>query len=181
MNQPRMTSNIESGQESMYTSVGDLNRLDAVTMPDYPLVGETFVEHRPYYVHLSVTGRCNAKCTGCVNSNVTFNENDKSWLSLANDTHPQRDAKAILNLLERIDEKEVIISFYGGEPLLLPRKIEEVISCISAEEHDFDQLTEEQRDFLVKFIEMWEIVVNFEEEYEDKYYVPRGIKKKYNV
>lgn len=91
----------------------------------------------PYYVHLSVTGRCNARCAGCVNSSVTFRHNDDSWLSPSNDTQPERDATATLKLLEGRGEKEIVVSFYGGEPLLLPEKMESVVSILSQRKHPY--------------------------------------------
>lgn len=122
----------------IHASFGDLSRVAAVSMPTQKVVKDTFRETKPYYVHLSITGRCNAKCIGCVNSSVTFNERDKSWLSQSRDANPQRDAKAILKLLEGVDEKQVIVSFYGGEPLLLPQKIGDVISILSEANHQYN-------------------------------------------
>ncbi len=121
----------------VHPSLGNLCNADAVSIPSSPLVNDSFIEHRPYYVHLSVTGRCNARCAGCVNSDVTFRNSDRSWLSAANDTNPVRDAKAIIRLLEKIGEKEIVVSFYGGEPLLLPDRIEQVVSCLQSAGHQF--------------------------------------------
>ncbi|MBM3133412.1 MAG: radical SAM protein, partial [Chloroflexi bacterium] len=91
-----------------------------------------------YYVHLSVTGRCNAKCAGCVNSSVTHYRENDSWLLSVNDTQPERDATAILKLLEGRNESEIVVSFYGGEPLLLPEKMESVVSILSERKHSYD-------------------------------------------
>ncbi len=126
---------MKSTQYFIHPVFGDLRQNRAVSMPSQPLVIDKFEERRPYYVHLSVTGRCNAKCVGCINSNITFRDSDNKWLSKDNDTNPQRDAKAILKLTEGLDEKEIVVSFYGGEPLLLPEKILEVMSILSASEN----------------------------------------------
>ncbi|MBT4511915.1 MAG: radical SAM protein [Chloroflexi bacterium] len=123
---------MESARYFIHPFFGDLRLNSAVSMPSQLIASDTLEERRPYYIHLSVTGRCNAKCVGCVNSNITFRNSDNEWLSKDNDTNPQRDATAILNLTEGLDEKEIVVSFYGGEPLLLPEKILEIMSILSA-------------------------------------------------
>ena len=132
-----MSPGITSTNCILHPSLGNLCDAAAISIPSSPLVHGSFVEHRPYYVHLSVTGRCNARCAGCVNSDVTFRNSDRSWLSPENDTNPIRDAKAIIRLLEQIGEKEIVVSFYGGEPLLLPEMIEQVISYLQSAGHPF--------------------------------------------
>jgi len=39
---------------------------------------------------------------------------------------------------------------------------------LSADEHDFDNLTPEQQTFIQTFIDMWDIVTDFEREYDDE-------------
>ncbi len=130
-----MDSTYTSETTPVHPSFGDLSDSNAVLMPVSSLVNDSFKELRPYYVHLSVTGRCNARCAGCVNSDVTFRHSDRQWMSSSNDTNAERDAKAILKLTQHLNEKEIVVSFYGGEPLLLPEKILKVISILSTSTH----------------------------------------------
>lgn len=116
---------------------GDLSRGDAVRLPGIPRVKGTYRERRPYCVHLSVTGRCNARCAGCVNSSITFRHSDDPARSLERDTKPQRDALAILKLLTPLREEEVVLAFYGGEPFLLPEKMQAIVTIFSSERHRF--------------------------------------------
>lgn len=118
-------------------SLDDLADGDSIRTSSVPLIDDSFQERKPYYVHLSVTGRCNARCAGCVNSDVTFRNSDRSWLSPAYDTDPGRDAKAIIHLLENLGEREIIVSFYGGEPLLLSESINTVVSILSANQQKY--------------------------------------------
>jgi len=117
----------------LHPGFGDLNRSDAVVMPIVPPVSCRFVELRPYCVHLSITGRCNARCEGCVNTSVTFSGEDSLRISKSYDTWPERDARAIVKLLEPLGEQEVVVSFYGGEPLLAPDKVKKVIEALSSQ------------------------------------------------
>ncbi|MFO8009880.1 MAG: radical SAM protein [Dehalococcoidia bacterium] len=121
-------------QGVIHPDFGDLRAPDSVVISHW---GNQFAfeERKPYCVHLSVTGRCNARCAGCINSSITFRQSGNEWLSTAGDTRPERDATAILHLLEGLGERDVVLSFYGGEPLLLPAKIESVISILSVKKH----------------------------------------------
>lgn len=71
------------------------------------------------FIHLSVTGRCNARCNGCINSTIT---NGPALSAEAappiGETVPERDAACILHLLAESDREEAAVCFYGGEPLL---------------------------------------------------------------
>lgn len=79
------------------------------------------------YIHLSVTGRCNARCNGCINSTISTDfADDRRMAAPIRDTVPERDATCILHLLAETDKKEAVICFYGGEPLLAMEKIMQV-------------------------------------------------------
>lgn len=111
---------------------GDLLRPRAVYM-DGELLQTKYVEKNPYFVHLTVTGRCNARCRGCINSEISFpDEKLKEYLSPEYDLRPQRDARGILSLLEQEGVQEAWICFYGGEPLLLPDKMETFMQLLEA-------------------------------------------------
>ena len=107
-----------NGNGVVHPKYGNLLAPDCVVMPQ-PTALQSYREYKPYYIHLSVTGRCNARCEGCINSSIT----DKDAPFLFEETVPERDAKAIVRLVENIEKKDVIICLYGGEPLLRPGKI----------------------------------------------------------
>jgi radical SAM protein with 4Fe4S-binding SPASM domain len=105
---------------------GDLRRADSVRMIQNtePVF---FKETNPLFIHLTVTMKCSARCKGCINGSVTLAKSKNHGYA---DAVPQRDAAAILNLIEKDHAKDVAVCFYGGEPLLLPRTIEETITLI---------------------------------------------------
>ena len=110
----------------LHPAIGDLNHLDAVVMDGDFATGEAFEPWSPYMVHLSVTGRCNARCHGCINSSITFSDDaDNIHLSRAFDMRPARDAQAVYELLQKDGANEAVVCFYGGEPLLMPELIAE--------------------------------------------------------
>ncbi|MCB2181771.1 MAG: 4Fe-4S cluster-binding domain-containing protein [Desulfobulbaceae bacterium] len=94
---------------------------------------QNFREQSHAYIHLSVTGRCNARCKGCINaaSAKDFAAN-RSLASTINETVPSRDAACILHLLEETDKEDAVICFYGGEPLLAMDKILQVKEIINS-------------------------------------------------
>ncbi len=111
---------------------GELTRHRAVCLgaPHDP----TFWRHHPRtppYIHLSVTGRCHARCKGCINAAVTFmGDADRRIQAPIGDTVPRRDAACIAELLRSQPEQEGIVCFYGGEPLLATDKMVEVVRGI---------------------------------------------------
>lgn len=111
---------------------GDLLRPAAVCL-DGGHVGQGYIEKKPYFVHLTVTGRCNARCRGCINGGISFpDEKQKEFLSPDFDLLPQRDANGVLSLLEQEGVEESWICFYGGEPLLLPGKMKQFIDLLES-------------------------------------------------
>lgn len=105
---------------------------DSVLIPrDPPAWDESYAETRPLLIHLTVTGRCYARCAGCVNSSVTLGlDEDRNQLLTAAETVPGRDAQAVINLVSRTRGQEAVLSFYGGEPLLAADKIARVMELI---------------------------------------------------
>lgn len=111
---------------------GNLTHPKAVTLVDpcekqFP----PFYEKSLAYIHLSVTGRCNARCKGCINSAISNDFTaDRRVAAPIRDTVPARDAACILHLLEKTDKDEAVLCFYGGEPLLAMEKIRQVKEII---------------------------------------------------
>lgn len=66
-----------------------------------------------------MTGRCNARCDGCINSAVTWaggdiDENRKTW----DEADPVRDSEIVIQLAARHPNETITLCFYGGEPFL---------------------------------------------------------------
>lgn len=92
---------------------------------------EAYVEARPLLIHLTVTGRCYARCLGCVNASVTLGLGvDRNRLLTASETMPERDAQAVINLVSRSPGQDAVLCFYGGEPLLAADKIARVMELL---------------------------------------------------
>lgn len=111
---------------------GDLTRPQAVALaaPSGKQL-PPFHEKDLAYIHLSVTGRCNARCKGCINSTISNSfTDDRRVAAPIQDTVPERDAACILHLLAETDKQEAVICFYGGEPLLAMEKIMKVKEII---------------------------------------------------
>ena len=112
----------------IHQKFGDLNRLDAVVLDGDVSPGASFQDWSPYMVHLSVTGRCNSRCTGCINGCITFRDDvERIHLTKEFDLQPDRDAQAVSELLEKDKTGEAVVCFYGGEPLLMPELIADTI------------------------------------------------------
>lgn len=114
---------------------GDLNRSDAVVMGPWKENGFDVIEKNPVYIHLSITGRCYARCKGCVNSHVTasFEGDRKDFIPIA-DTRPERDAACILNLVRTTGPGPIVVCFYGGEPFLATEKMNRVYQLLNQSE-----------------------------------------------
>ncbi len=114
--------------------LGDLTAHTALTMHGRDKLKFSYTETFPLYIHLSVTGRCQARCQGCIN--VAFNAaaDDSSARNKApfKDTDPARDARCIVNLIKENACETVTVCLYGGEPLLAADKMQILIENISA-------------------------------------------------
>lgn len=112
---------------------GDLNRADSVVMARRR-DGNRFVERSSLFIHLSVTGRCQARCKGCINAAVTAaHDGERCDIVPIRDTVPERDARCILHLLEGRKEGSATVCFYGGEPLLALDKLHRVWEILESE------------------------------------------------
>jgi radical SAM protein with 4Fe4S-binding SPASM domain len=106
----------------------------AVLMPS-PAPGQvpTVREKRPLIIHLTVTGRCHARCVGCVNSAISLGlKEDRDRVITAPDMDPRRDAQAVLHLAARAPDREVVLCFYGGEPLLAAHRMARLMEILEA-------------------------------------------------
>ncbi|TDT91751.1 radical SAM/SPASM domain-containing protein [Pseudodesulfovibrio indicus] len=111
----------------IHDKYGDLSAHDAVIIHNKKCALDYPKEHTPLYIHLTVTMKCNAGCKGCINSCITFNS---STIKKNHDSVPERDAAAIIQLINRDNATDVAVCFYGGEPLLAPRSIIKTIEIL---------------------------------------------------
>ncbi len=112
----------------VHSRFGDLNRKSAVKMP--AATGHKGYEEQPFsFVHLSVTGRCNARCSGCING-LSLSNGGLPDGRPAFDMLPERDGEAIRRLLPEMEEEEVVLCLYGGEPLLALDRIERLYEIL---------------------------------------------------
>jgi uncharacterized protein len=115
--------------------LGDLSAHKAVVMRGRDRKKFKYTEIFPLYIHLSITGRCQARCQGCIN--IAFNEAARDGSrdnALFKDTDPVRDANCIVNLIRENANETATICLYGGEPLLAPDKMQALIDNISRAE-----------------------------------------------
>lgn len=107
--------------------LGNLSRPDSVVIDTSRKYAEKdFREDNSLIINLAVTGRCYARCKGCINAAVTLDCDDpRNLIVSSQDTVPQRDTATILNLVSEHPGKTATICFYGGEPFLATKKMEE--------------------------------------------------------
>ena len=115
----------------LHRRFGDLARPQAVQMPSDPSTAD-FAEDSPLFIHLSVTGRCHARCRGCINAMITTQlDSCQPRDGMFADTVPERDALGVLHLAAQAEADDVIVCLYGGEPLLAVDKIAELDHVLS--------------------------------------------------
>lgn len=111
-----------------YPDFGDLSRFDAVKIKSRdPSSEETYEADDGIMIHLTITGRCYARCKGCVNSAVTLGCDDpRDTVVSSQETEPERDAAIIKKLADRHSDQKITVCLYGGEPFLAVSKMEKV-------------------------------------------------------
>ncbi|MEO0227606.1 MAG: radical SAM protein [candidate division WOR-3 bacterium] len=87
-----------------------------------------FQERKDVIINLFITSRCNANCRECVNQTITLNSGLDSKI-LESDV--DRDTALIKTILKKHKNLPTTVCFYGGEPLLLPQKIVQIIQRLS--------------------------------------------------
>ena len=111
--------------------LGDLSAHDAYNMRGRDKIKYKYAETLPLCIHLSVTGRCQARCQGCIN--IAFNAaagSSNRNKELFRDTDPARDARCIVNLIKGNAKETATVCLYGGEPLLAADKVQALIENI---------------------------------------------------
>lgn len=120
-------------QKIIHADLGDLSAPDAFIMNGRNLDKYKFVESTPLYIHLSITGRCQANCKGCINKAFNHDDLQKKVKERVpfQDSDPIRDAGCITHLIKEHPGETVTVCLYGGEPLLARDKILTLIEQIS--------------------------------------------------
>ncbi len=111
-----------------YLDFGDLSRFDAVKIQNRkPSSEEIYNPDDGIMIHLTVTGRCYARCEGCVNSAVTLGRDDpRNTVITSQETEPGRDTVIIRELANRHPGQKITVCLYGGEPFLAMDKMEKI-------------------------------------------------------
>ena len=120
----------------LHEKLGDLSLPGAFVMPRCSGGRVSYAETLPLSIHLSVTGRCQARCEGCINtafSNAAAGGRNSRENGLFEDTDPLRDGRCIAALIRESGGETATICLYGGEPLLAPAKIAALIDTVQKE------------------------------------------------
>ena len=133
---PRYLLHLRKAPGVIHPRFDDLARLDAVCMPAVGVhSGKDFTENEDIIINLTVTGRCYARCEGCINSAITFASDAPRSVTMAHlESDPERDAALISQLARHHPDCEVTLAFYGGEPFLAANKMEQVRLILSGSE-----------------------------------------------
>jgi radical SAM protein with 4Fe4S-binding SPASM domain len=109
-----------------YPGFDGLSRLDAVKIRSgHPLTTQIYETDENIMIHLTITGRCYARCKGCVNSAITMgSDKPRNAIVSSQEVEPERDTAIIRELVGRHRDQSITICFYGGEPFLAVDKME---------------------------------------------------------
>ena len=89
----------------------------------------------PRVFHITVTGRCNARCEGCLNS-LIYGEREvfaKSW-----EEDQQTSLQALDWLIRQTNGAPTFVAFYGGEPLLVFDRVRYIAKEVKTNHKDKD-------------------------------------------
>ena len=111
-----------------HSDITDLGKLNAVQITKNSCCqNPVFHEDSGILIHLTITGRCYARCVGCINSSITLGDDrERNTLITAQEAQPNRDVEIIRQLASRHSGSTITICFYGGEPFLCPEKMVEI-------------------------------------------------------
>jgi uncharacterized protein len=142
----------------IYPGLGELSRFDAVKMSRIALSREKYEAGEPIMIHLTVTGRCYARCKGCINSSITAGSAEpRNRLLAFQETEPKRDAALIGELASRFGRQPITVCFYGGEPFLAADKMERVWKILKElkEQNEFRFMAYTNGEFLIEALELY--------------------------
>ncbi len=128
-----LSNRLKNKNKFFHPKFGDLLDPMAVKMGkgETGYIDEWIEEQDDTRIHLTVTGRCNASCQGCINSSITLNEDrPRNTLITSQETQPERDAIIIEKLCAKIKTGKITVCLYGGEPLLSAGAILELMKLL---------------------------------------------------
>ncbi len=117
---------------AVHPRFGDLSRPDAVCMSPMPLVQDGHREDDDVIIHLTVTGQCNARCEGCINTALEAGCGGRGEVMTEFECDPARDADTIVRVAQACGDRPVTVAMYGGEPLLEAGRISELLYCLDS-------------------------------------------------
>ncbi len=122
----KKTKNLQPIAGVNYPGFDGLSRLDAVKIRSgHPLTTQIYESDESIMIHLTITGRCYARCKGCVNSAITMgSDKPRNAIVSSEEVEPERDTAIIKELVGRHRDQSITICFYGGEPFLAADKME---------------------------------------------------------
>jgi len=142
-----------------YPGFADLSRFNAVeTQTSHSLSDESYVADDSIMIHLTVTGRCYARCKGCINSAITMDSDEpRNKLVTFQDTEPARDTAIIRALAARHHQQTITVCFYGGEPFLATDRMEKAWRILkgSPEANQFRFMIYTNGEFLIEALELY--------------------------
>ncbi|MCK4932914.1 MAG: SPASM domain-containing protein [Candidatus Aminicenantes bacterium] len=109
----------------IHSRFGNFSNPQAVRMGGHQAFTEDhYQEDGRLLIHLTVTGRCYARCEGCINSAITKGCSDlRDSVVTFEETNPERDTILIQRLADRHPGRTITLCFYGGEPFLAMDKM----------------------------------------------------------
>ena len=114
----------------VHARFGNLMRPDAVRMSHVPLRGDGHEDVDDVIIHLTVTGRCNARCDGCINTALEMGCRERGEVVTEFECDPARDAHCIERVALACGDRPVTVALYGGEPLLELDRIEQLMQAL---------------------------------------------------
>ncbi len=101
-------------------------RMSVVSRVDFPGDSDDVI------IHLTVTGRCNARCEGCINTALEAGCHERAQVIAEFECVPSRDAGIIQRLALSRGGRPVTVALYGGEPLLELDRVMQLVRTLDA-------------------------------------------------
>jgi len=111
---------------------GDLSLSDAVRMSGAPYRPPAHPAIDDVIIHLTVTGRCNARCDGCINTSLESGCRERGQVVMEFECDPARDAATIVSVARDYGDRPVTVALYGGEPLLEVDRVLQLVRALDA-------------------------------------------------
>lgn len=120
---------LRKGAGIRHARFGDLANPGAVIMPRFSRTAFSHVERDDIIVHLTVTGRCNARCEGCVNTALTMGCARGEFADQF-EASPERDAAVVGRIAALHPVRPLLVALYGGEPLLEAERLSDIMRAL---------------------------------------------------